>query len=143
MGERLPLRMLASGWLVIYCYPGAPKDGAPESHREDIRQHEAFSRRVEEFRRRAVSIAALSSQPEEEQIPTKFLLDLRHHLLLDPELALAKYLGLPTATIGGRRCYSRRTIIIREGRIERVLRSDSDPSRSPYQVEAWMQTHGW
>lgn len=142
-GADVSLRTLASGWLVVYCYPGAPEHDAPESHREDIRGHEAFARRAPELRHRAVSVAALSSQPIHEQIETMLTLGLEYHLLRDPDLALARGLALATTTIAGRNYYSRQTVLICEGRIEHVFSPVSDAGRSPLQVETWMLAHGW
>jgi peroxiredoxin len=142
-GADVALRTLASGWLVIYCYPGAPEHDALESHLEDIREHEAFARRVHGLRHRAVSVAALSSQPVDEQVDTMLALGLEHHLLCDPALTLAHSLDLPTTTIAGRRYYCRQTLIIRERRVEHVFSPAKDAGRSPIQVETWMLAHGW
>jgi peroxiredoxin len=114
-----------------------------ESHLEDIREHEAFARRAPELRHRAVSVAALSSQPVSEQINAMLALGLEHRLLHDPGLALARSLALPTTTITGRRYYDRQTLIVRECRIEHIFWPITDAGRSPTQVETWMLAHGW
>jgi peroxiredoxin len=142
-GAPVSLRIVSSGWLVIYCYPGAPEHDAPASHLEDIREHEAFKHRIRQFQRRTVSVAALSSQPLKQQVHTMLALGLEHHLLGDPDLILARSLGLPTTAIAGRTYYARQTLIIRERRIEHVLCPIEDARRSPIQVETWMLDHGW
>lgn len=142
-GEDLSLRTLASGWLVVYCYPGASKQADLASHLEDIRGHEAFARRAHELRHRAVAVAAISSQSIDEQIAAMLILGLEHHQLCDPDLSLARSLSLPTKTIAGRHFYSRQTLIVRERRIEHIFSPVSDADRSPDQVEAWMLAHGW
>jgi len=142
-GADVSLRDLTSGWLVVYCYPGAPKHDARGSHLEDIRGHEAFARRARELQHRAVRVAALSSQPIDEQIETMLTLGLEHYLLRDPDLALARSLALTTTTIAGRNYYTRQTLLICQGAIEHVFSPVSDAGRSPIQVETWMLAHGW
>jgi peroxiredoxin len=142
-GADIGLRTLASGWLVIYCYPGAPEHDALESHLEDLREHEAFARRAPELRHRAVTVAALSSQSLTEQSDTMHALGLEHHLLYDPGLVLARSMALPTTTIADHRYYGRQTLIIRERRVEHIFWPINDACRSPTQVETWMLAHGW
>ncbi len=142
-GEHIDLGSLACGWLVIYCYPGAPRQLAPESHLEDIRQHEAFAGRLLELRRRGVIVVALSSQSLYEQVDAMLALELRHRLLLDPRLSLAASLGLPSEDIDGSQYYCRQTLIVTEHRVEYCFCPVADAAANPGHVLAWMLAHGW
>jgi peroxiredoxin len=142
-GKHVDLGSLACGWLVIYCYPGAPQQLAPESHLEDIREHNAFARRLQELRRRGVIVVALSSQPLSEQVEAMLALELRHRLLLDPRLSLAESLGLPTEDMDGSHYYRRQTLIVREHRVEHIFCPVTDAAANPAQVQSWMLAHGW
>ena len=65
-----------------------------------------------------------------------------HTLLCDPELELARELGLPTFTRGASRGYERLVLVAGRGRIEKVFFPVANASRSAAQVLAWMTLQG-
>jgi peroxiredoxin len=142
MGNYVHLRELAADWLVIYCLPGS-QTAEETSNAEDQREHRAYRRHEATFARRQVRVASLSSAPRKLQMRAMLMHQVSHHMLLDPALLIADALGLPTLTDGAARCYDRLTLIARNGIIEHVFYPLERGGRSPAQVLAWMDVHGW
>lgn len=142
MGNHVHLRELAADWLVIYCLSGA-QTAEPASHAEDQHEHRAYREHEAVFARRKVRLASLSSEPRKLQMTAMLMHELNHHMLLDPALLIADALGLPTLTDGAERRYDRLTLIARKGIIEHVFYPLERGGRSPAQVLAWMDVHGW
>ena len=63
-------------------------------------------------------------------------LGLRYPLLSDEGLELARAIGLPTFTAGGRTLLRRLTVLVRDGRVERVWYPVFPPDRHPERVLA-------
>jgi len=110
--------------VVLYLYPGAggsPVDGE-QSLALDAVEHLAFRDHQAEFIDAGYSVKGISSQPMDAQRKSVFFCRLDHELLSDPELLLARALGLPTFTTDDEeRWYERLTLIARGGVIERVF----------------------
>jgi peroxiredoxin len=142
MGNYVHLRELAADWLVIYCLPGT-QTALQASHAEDSREHRAYRQHEAVFAGRQVRVASISSEPRNLQIRAMLVHEVNHHMLLDPTLLIADALGLPTLTDDAGRRYDRLTLIARKGIVEHVFYPLERGGRSPAQVLAWMDVHGW
>jgi peroxiredoxin len=105
--------------LVLYFFPGSvcsPEDGYG-SPTLDVVQQQAFTDLHEHFTALGCRVAGISSQGVELQRDAA----VTHLLLSDPQLALARELGLPTFTGDGAAWYRRSMLIVLNGRIEHVV----------------------
>jgi peroxiredoxin len=139
-GHHLPLGDLTAGWLIVYCFPGS-QVGTEESRLDDERDHHAYARCHAMLKRRAISVASLSSEPRDLQTQTMCTHRLGYHIILDPELRAADELGLPTLSDGELRAYKRLTLIARDGVIQRVFYPIARGGRSAQQALTWMEFH--
>ena len=92
-------------------------------------------------REMSVRLVGVSSQSEQEQRQTMVDHRICHLMLIDPELALAEALGLPTFELAGRRWYRRVTVLIRGKTIEWASLA-TGAANTPTQVLTWLQLHG-
>jgi hypothetical protein len=123
-GQLVDLNAIAVSALILYLQPGG-LSARSDSH-ADERQHNAYRALLHRFvvtMPSGSAIAALSAAPEVSpdewrQIP-KNSKELPHYLLNDGG-GLAKELPLPTFECGDLRLYDRITLIVVEGRIEKV-----------------------
>lgn len=83
-----------------------------------------------EFSARGVELFGLSTQDPAYQQEAAARLHLPYPLLSDADLRLTSALGLPTLTVDGAVLLRRLTMIVRDGRIERVLYPVFPPDRS-------------
>jgi peroxiredoxin len=146
-GHTLDIGQLAQDFpLVLYFYPAVrcPAPSGCDNHAEDTSildssQHRAFRNsnlELEALNHRAIGI---SSQPPKTQTSEIFENRLAHTLLADPELRLARRLGLPTTTADGTRRYRRLMLIISAGVIRKAFFPIDNASRSAAQTIAWMK----
>jgi len=138
-GRPISLCDLSIGWLAVYFYPGNSDDA--DAALEDARQHRAFRRHERAFEERSIRVAALSSQPQEQQVQSVWAHDLQHAMLRDTELALADRLCLPTVQADGKRWFDRVTLLALGGVIEHVFHPVTRASANPEQVLAWIELH--
>jgi peroxiredoxin len=139
------LRLLALGFpLVVYTFPGSecsPEDGGDAALMDGL-QHRAFRDHQLNLEARGYRAVGISSQTSRAQRRVIVEDRLAHLLLSDPGLLLAKRLGLPTFLAHGVGCYRRLTLIVGEGRIEKVFFPVSSAAHSAAQVIAWMTLQG-
>ncbi len=143
-GVRVTLPRDAYTPLVIYLYPGSGGSsvGATAGAIADAVQHRAFDRVRDELSARCVKAVGLSSDSASAQYTSVCANRVCHELWSDPELALARALGLPTFTDSGAERYQRLTLVVSSGRIERAFFPVEAPQRSAAQVICWLKASG-
>jgi peroxiredoxin len=148
-GETVDLSSL-SGTTVVYCYPmtGRPDRDLPQGWDEipgargctpqscSFRDHHA------ELRDLGARVFGLSTQDTEYQREAVGRLHLPFELLSDEQLAFAEALGLPTFEADGMTLLKRLTLIIEDGRIEKVFYPVFPPGKNAEEVLAWLREQG-
>jgi peroxiredoxin len=148
-GETVDLSAL-SGRTVVYCYPmtGRPGSDLPSGWDEipgargctpqscSFRDHHA------ELRTLGARVFGLSTQDTDYQREATQRLHLPFALLSDEELAFADTLRLPTFEVEDMVLLKRLTLIIRDGRIEKVFYPVFPPDRSAQDVVGWLEASG-
>jgi peroxiredoxin len=134
----------ASRCTAIYVYPGsaASVDGEQDTPLADAAQHQAFRERRDDLFRHGVLVAGLSSQSQDEQLATAETHSVLHWLLSDPELSLARALGLPTCKANGETVFARTILIVRRGEVAEAVHPVDTPENSAEQVLAWAKANG-
>jgi peroxiredoxin len=138
----------AQGGLVLYVFP---KMGPPESPDppgwEQIpgaygctQQSCAFRDLRSRFGEHGYLVAGVSAQPIDEQLDTQERLQLGFPLLADPDLVLARELGIPTFSVAGTTLYKRLTLVARGLRVEKVFYPVFPPDENPEEVLAWLDS---
>jgi peroxiredoxin len=136
-----------SGSTVVYCYPmtGRPDRELPEDWDEipgargctpqacSFRDHHA------ELRDLGARVFGVSTQDTEYQREAVGRLHLPFKLLSDDNLAFAKALGLPTFEADGMTLLKRLTLIIEDGRIEKVFYPVFPPGKNAEEVLSWLR----
>ena len=136
-----------SGRTVIYCYPmtGRPDRELPQDWDEipgargctpqscSFRDHHA------ELRDLGARVFGVSTQNTEYQQEAVGRLHLPFELLSDENLAFAEALGLPTLEAGGVTLLKRLTLIIEDGRIEKVFYPVFPPGKNAEEVLSWLR----
>jgi peroxiredoxin len=84
-------------------------------------------------------VAGLSAQTVEDQREFARLRSLPFPVLADPELRLARALGLPTFEAGGLTLYRRVTLVAEHGEIVKVFYPVFPPDRNAVDVLAWLE----
>jgi peroxiredoxin len=145
-GETVDLSTLP-GRTVVYCYPmtGRPGDDPPRGWNEipgargctpqscSFRDHHA------ELQALGSRVFGLSTQDTEYQSEAAGRLRLPFALLSDAELAFAGALGLPTFEVEGMVLLKRLTLVIDDGRIEKVFYPVFPPDKSAEEVVGWLE----
>ena len=121
---------LPSGWDEI---PGA-RGCTPQSC--SFRDHHA------ELQALGARVFGLSTQDTEYQREATQRLHLPFALLSDEDLAVADNLRLPTFEVEDMVLLKRLTLIIRDGRIEKVFYPVFPPDRSAQDVVGWLEASG-
>jgi peroxiredoxin len=148
-GETVDLSAL-SGRTVVYCYPmtGRPGSDLPSGWDEipgargctpqscSFRDHHA------ELRTLGARVFGLSTQDTEYQREATQRLHLPFALLSDEDLAFADTLRLPTFEVDDMVLLKRLTLIIKDGRIEKVFYPVFPPDRSAEDVVGWLEALG-
>ncbi len=138
----------AAGTLVLYVYPrtGIPGQPSPDGWdaipgaRGCTPQACAFRDHHAELRALGADVLGLSAQPAAEQAEFAAREHLPFALLSDPELRLARELGLPTFEAGGMTLYKRITLIARAaGAITKVFYPVFPPDRNAADVLTWLR----
>lgn len=134
------------GRSVVYCYPmtGRPDEELPAGW-DDIPgargctpQSCTFRDHHEELRTLRARVFGLSTQDTEYQQEARERLHLPFELLSDGKLAFARALGLPTFEVEGKALIGRLTMIVEDGRIEKIFYPVFPPDRNAQEVLAWL-----
>jgi peroxiredoxin len=145
-GDTVDLSAL-SGKTVVYCYPmtGRPDRDPPQGWDEipgargctpqscSFRDHHA------ELRDLDARVFGLSTQDTEYQKEAAGRLHLPFQLLSDEKLAFVEALSLPAFEAEGMIVLKRLTLVIEDGRIEKVFYPVFPPSKNAEEVLAWLR----
>jgi peroxiredoxin len=145
-GETVDLSTLP-GRTVVYCYPmtGRPGDDLPRGWdvipgaRGCTPQSCSFRDHHAELQALGSRVFGLSTQDTEYQSEAAGRLRLPFALLSDAELAFAGALGLPTFEVEGMVLLKRLTLVIDDGRIEKVFYPVFPPDKSAEEVVGWLE----
>ena len=135
-----------SGRTVLYCYPrtGRPDRDPPQGWNEIpgargcTPQSCAFRDHHRELQGLGARVFGLSTQSAEYQKEAAERLHLPFELLSDSELAFAGALRLPTFEIAGLVLIKRLTLILSDGKIEKVFYPVFPPDKNAQEVAAWL-----
>ena len=144
-GRTIDLAHLA-GRTVVYCYPrtGRPDEPSPDGWdaipgaRGCTPQSCAFRDHYQELRDLNVDVFGLSAQDTAYQREAVERLQLPFPLLSDADLRFVHALRLPTFTVAGMTLLKRVTLIVRDGRIERVFFPVFPPDANAGEVVRWL-----
>ena len=133
------------GRTVVYCYPrtGTPDRDPPRGWNEIpgargcTPQALAFRDHHKEFRSLGATVFGLSTQTMQYQQEAVERLKLPFELLSDAELVFTKALKLPTFEVEGMTLLKRVTLIIFEGRIEKVFYPVFPPHQNALEAIKW------
>ena len=134
------------GRTVVYCYPltGRPDrelptgwDGIPGA-RGCTPQSCSFRDHHEELRALGARVFGLSVQDTGYQKEVAERLHLPFDLLSDEDLAFTNTLGLPTFEVDGMTLIKRLTLVIDDGRIEKVIYPVFPPDKNAEEVVEWL-----
>ncbi|MGN6371806.1 MAG: redoxin domain-containing protein [Solirubrobacteraceae bacterium] len=113
---KLDLAAYGSGWLLVWCFPG---DDEPFS------VDEVMGRSLEEHRLELATLdcalVGVSSQRNDTLAQLASRAKTTFPLLSDPQLVLARRMGLPTVPCGEEQLYQRLVFIARPGHVARVF----------------------
>jgi peroxiredoxin len=135
--------------LVLYVYPSATGTAdLPAPGWKDIpgafgctAESCAFRDRRHSFDALGVAVMGMSAQPTAAQRVFAARKEINFPLLSDPELKLARELGLPTFKAGDLELYKRLTLVAASGRIVKVFYPVFPPDTHPAEVLAWVESH--
>jgi peroxiredoxin len=147
-GQVVDISDLACDRCTLFFYPrmGRPGEKLPAGWdstpgaRGCTPQSCAFRDRHEAFASVGHKIAGVSSQGTEDQIEAAARLHLPFPLLSDPDLTLAREIGLPTFEIAGMELYKRLTLVVEHGKIVKVFYPVFPPQLNADEVLAWLRT---
>ena len=160
-GVKLPHLLLAStsgkpvdlseltGRAIVYCYPmtGRPDRDLPEGWDEIpgargcTPQSCGFRDHHEEILGLGARIFGLSTQDTGYQREALERLGLPFEVLSDEGLSFAGALGLPTFEADGRTMIKRLTLVVYDGRIEKVFYPVFPPGENAGEVAGWLSRH--
>lgn len=144
-GQTVDLAALA-GRTVVYCYPrtGRPDEPSPDGWdaipgaRGCTPQSCAFRDHYEELRGLGTGVFGLSTQETEYQREVAERLHLPFPLLSDADLRFTHALHLPTFTVADMALLKRVTLILHEGRIEKVFYPVFPPNKNAGDIVRWL-----
>ncbi len=145
-GDMVDLSAL-SGKTVVYCYPmtGRPGSDLPAGWDEIpgargcTPQSCTFRDHHQEIRALGARVFGLSTQDTEYQREAAERLHLPYELLSDEQLAFATALDLPTFEVEGMVLLRRLTMIIEDGRIEKVFYPVFPPDKNAEEVVRYLE----
>jgi peroxiredoxin len=145
-GETVDLSAL-QGRTVVYCYPltGRPDTELPRGWEEIpgargcTPQSCAFRDHHEELRALGARVFGLSTQSTGYQREAAERLHLPYELLSDEDLGFADALVLPTFEADGMVLLKRLTMVIDDGRIEKVFYPVFPPDKNAEEVIGWLR----
>lgn len=134
------------GTTVVYCYPrtGRPDVEPPKGWNEIpgargcTPQSCAYRDHYHELRALDARVLGLSTQTTEDQQEAAQRLQLPFELLSDSRLEFARSLRLPTFQVESITCVKRLTLILRDGRIEKVFYPVFPPDKNAEDVIEWL-----
>jgi peroxiredoxin len=134
------------GRTVVYCYPrtGRPDQNPPQGWNEIpgargcTLQSCAFRDYHEELRALGTGVFGLSTQSTEYHREAALRLHLPFELLSDGDLTFASALRLPTFEAGGMILIKRLTLVVRDGRVEKVFYPVFPPDENAGEVADWL-----
>lgn len=144
-GEWLDVRALGTKPLVLYLQPGVSTDAVgravedEETLGADAAQSSGFAERALEFAGMGHRVVGVSSQSAERNLELATREALPHMMLSDDRLELAEEMGLPTFEADGACLYERVTLIIRQGRVQKVFYPIPDAAAHAAEVAAWLR----
>lgn len=146
-GAQVDLAQLP-GRTVVYCYPrtGRPDQEIPKGWNEIpgargcTPQSCAFRDHYQELQALDARVYGLSTQTTEYQQEAVERLHLPFELLSDANLAFTHALQLPTFEVEGMTLIKRLTLIIDDGRIEKVFYPVFPPDKNAQEVIDWLKT---
>lgn len=135
------------GRFVIYIYPMTGRPGVPlpdgwdgiPGARGCTPQSCGFRDHFAELKALNTSVFGLSTQTTEYQKEARDRLHLPFELLSDSGHRLKKLLRLPTFAVAGVELYKRLTLVIENGRIQKVFYPIFPPDRNAADVVAWLR----
>jgi peroxiredoxin len=138
------------GWTIVYCYPrtGRPDQELPKGWndipgaRGCTPQSCAFRDHHRELQALGARVFGLSTQATEYQQEAVQRLHLPFELLSDAALVFATALRLPMFDVESMTLIKRLTLIISDGRIEKVLYPVFPPDKNAEHVIAWLSAAG-
>src|SRR5215470_14908291 len=138
-----------SGRTVVYCYPrtGRPDVELPTGWnaipgaRGCTPESCGFRDHFQELQALGANVFGLSTQESDYQREAAKRLHLPFEILSDAELRFVRALGLPTFDIEGMTLIKRLTLVLRDGRIEKVFYPVFPPDRHAEEVVAWLTEH--
>jgi peroxiredoxin len=144
-GGMVDLRYVAGRRTVLYVYPGSPSspDGETGSRVDDAVQHCVFRDAEKDLLAHGLSIVGLSGKEMRRQHLEGLNSRVSHKLVSDPELLLAKMLGLPTFDQDGKGWYRRLTLVVSDGYVKKVFFPVPSAECSAAQVLTWAQATGF
>ena len=137
------------GRTVVYGYPrtGRPEQEPPvgwnaiPGARGCTPQSCGFRDHFQDLQRLGARVFGLSTQDTDYQREVVERLHLPFELLSDAELTFARLLRLPTFEVEGMRLIKRLTLIIADGRIEKVFYPVFPPNANAAEVITWLSAH--
>ena len=147
-GEPIGLAALP-GRLEIYCFPRSGQPDVPTPVGWDqipgalccTPQSLAFRDHHQKIRALHAAVFGLSTQAPDAQAEIAARLKLPFPLLSDADLAFARALNLPTFAVEGTTLIKRLTLIVTDGRIEKVFYPVFPPDKSADEVIVWLLAH--
>ncbi len=147
-GERVDLSK-TKGRVVVYIYPrtGRPDQELPTGWNEipgargctpqscGFRDHHA------ELAALGANVLGLSTQSTEYQKEMADRLHLPFQVLSDAELRFSRALKLPTFEVDGMTLINRTTLVLRDGKIEKVFYPVFPPDKSADEVIEWLKAN--
>jgi peroxiredoxin len=135
------------GRTVVYIYPrtGRPDQEPPDGWNEIpgargcTPQSCSFRDHKIELERLGAQIFGLSTQDSAYQLEAVERLHLPFELLSDQNLALAKALNLPTFSADGLLLIKRVTVVLKDGKVEKVCYPVFPPDRNAEKVISWLR----
>jgi peroxiredoxin len=136
------------GRVVVYCYPrtGRPDEPSPAGWNEIpgargcTPQSCSFRDHFTELKSSNAEVFGLSTQSTEDQQEAAARLHLPFELLSDYGLRFARALKLPTFNVEGMELIKRLTLILSDGRIEKVFYPVFPPDRNAGDVLDWLKS---
>jgi peroxiredoxin len=135
------------GWTVVFIYPWTGRPGVanppdwdtiPGAH-GSTPQAEGFRNLHDAFREHGGEVFGLSVQAQDWQREFAKRLELRFPLVSDAALELQRALRLPTFQTGGVTYLKRLTLVLRDGRIERVFYPVHPPEAHAREALLWLE----